>query len=81
MRPSLGYSAVSRRHTQPDEFAGLLADPDGPAWMRLRPSIEAAGLSPDPGCPAATTEDRPIQAGLLPRTYVATRWNGARGSA
>ncbi|BBZ05012.1 hypothetical protein MCHIJ_44490 [Mycolicibacterium chitae] len=42
--------------------------------MRLRPSIEAAGIPP-----AATTEDRPTSATPPTSGDVVTRWNGARG--
>ncbi|ETZ47147.1 hypothetical protein L839_1248 [Mycobacterium avium MAV_120809_2495] len=50
-------------------------------------AIDRSGRpAPDPESPAATTEDRPMQTGLLPRRCplercVVTRWNGTRGSA
>ncbi len=47
--------------------------------MRLRPSIEAADLSQIPGSPAATTEDRPMQTGLLPLRLAGTAHADLRG--
>src|ERR1700759_2823088 len=87
------FRVVTHNPEGPQDFS---PGPDGPAshpWELAQELLRAQCLNtataidrsgrptPDPESPAATTEDRPMQTGLLARTCAVTRWNGTRGSA